>query len=119
VSTHKEIRNTVISVVRYGLRLPEGIQIVTGEGGLPVFPIMDTATQVSHWLIYLQKQGSGPRPPLMQAAGSEDDIVDLGKGWKLARLSIPDSEIHFDKKVVYLLDQLCDKLLERDPSTEN
>jgi hypothetical protein len=119
MSKISEVRRTVAKVVKAGLELPPGIQLVTSEGGLPVFPIANDDGSTAHWLIYVQKQGDGPRPSLVKAAAEKAGVIDLGKNWKLGKIQIPDSEIHFSYKAVFLVNEMAKKLMERDPATEN
>lgn len=95
---------TFIALHKLALQLPENIGLLTHEG-VPAFP---TGT---YWLIYLQRKGNGNRPPLRNAAGKAEGIVDIGHGWKLGITRIADEDMSLTDAVVAKVKQ-CAKELE-------
>lgn len=119
MSKMSDARTAIAKVIKFGLTLPEGVGLLTGDGGLPMFAIAGEDRQITHWLIYLQRVGAGERPALAGQAFNDDGIADMGNGWKLGRLVIPDSEVRFAHKIVHEMEELVNKLNARDLLTEN
>ena len=119
MSKLSEVKITAAKVVKFGLRLPPDLCLMAVEGS-PVFPILDDDQMPMQWEIYLLRRGrTKERPTLKPTLGKPQGIIDLDADWKVAKIIIPDSEIHWSKKVVATLEEFAGRLSRLDPAMQN